>query len=250
LGTNTANYGVLGVSGVRGVQGTRVDVATGLLLTAGVLGFAGTSGVHSFDDITIAVGGTKSFIAPHPNDPSKKINFVSLEGNEVGNYFRGRGRFQRGLATIEVPEAFRLVTEPEGLSIQVTPIGEMASVAVVSLNLDRIVVKASRNVEFFYTVNGVRKGHAEFSSIQKNDFFLPTSADDTMIEWDELTRSFLVSNGVLTPEGKVNLETARRLGWDREWERTRLRREAQQEADREADRLGLPEGTVPARYPD
>jgi hypothetical protein len=154
------------------------------------------------------------------------------------------------LATIEIPEDFRLVTEPEGLSIQVTPIGEMASFAVVSIDLQKIVVKASRNVEFFYTVNGIRKGHADFTSIQENDFYLPTSSRDQMLEWDRLTRSFLVSNRTLTPEGRVNVETAQRLGWDRQWEKEKLRVEAEQAADREADRQGVPEGTIKAQLPE
>jgi hypothetical protein len=253
LGTNTGVWGILGTSNNtsgRGVQGNRLNSTNTTILTAGVLGYVGNSGVHSFQDITVSIGGMKLFVAPHPHDASKKIGYVSLEGNEVGNYFRGRGRFDRGLATIEIPEDFRLVTEPEGLSIQVTPIGEMASFAVVSIDLQKIVVKASRNVEFFYTVNGIRKGHADFTSIQENDFYLPTSSRDQMLEWDRLTRSFLVSNRTLTPEGRVNVETAQRLGWDRQWEKEKLRVEAEQAADREADRQGVPEGTIKAQLPE
>jgi hypothetical protein len=42
-----------------------------------------------------------------------------------------------------------MTTSPEGLSIQVTPIGRMATVAVQSIGLERIVVMSSRDVEFF-----------------------------------------------------------------------------------------------------
>ena len=45
---------------------------------------------------------------------------------DVGNVFVS----ENGIAVIEVPDDFRIVTDPEGLSIQVTPIGQMATVAV------------------------------------------------------------------------------------------------------------------------
>jgi hypothetical protein len=76
-----------------------------------------------------------------------------------------------------VPEDFRLVTDAEGLSIQVTPIGEMASFAVVSIGLDRIVIKGSRNVDFFYTVNGVRRTFNHLRPIVNGGDFAPTRAD-------------------------------------------------------------------------
>ncbi len=225
LGTNSLGPGVMGLSALRGVQGSRTDAIGNPSGSGGVLGYTGTSGVHSFQDVTAA--GAKPFIEPHPHDASKQIKFVSLEGNEVGTYFRGKARFQRGTATIEVPEGFRMVTEPEGLSIQVTPIGEMATYAVVSINLDRIVVKGSRNVEFFYTVNGIRHNYANFKSIEDNIYFIPANANDVMSEWPETHRRILVQNGTLKPDGTVNLETAGRLGWEKIWEKEKLRVQAE-----------------------
>ena len=187
----------------------------GTVEAGGVLGYTGTSGVHSFHDITAS--GTKSFVEPHPTDPALEIAFVSLEGNEAGTYFRGKGRFQNGLARIAVPEEFRLVTESEGLGIQITPIGEMATVAVQRIDLEGIVVKGSRNVEFFYTVNGVRKGRSAFRAIRKNVYFRPASRSDKMLDWDAAVRETLVRNGTLTPEGTPNLDTAEKLGWTEEW---------------------------------
>jgi hypothetical protein len=206
---------VLGLGQFRGIQGCQTDGA-GTPYHCGLLGNH-NAGVHSYSDIT--AGGTKHFIEPHPRDPSKQIKYASLEGNEVGTYFRGRGKFRRGLAVIEVPEDFRLVTDPEGLSIQVTPIAEMATVAVVSLGLDRIVVKGSRDVEFFYTVNGIRHNYRDFRAVEPNMSFVPRSGDDRMAEWPETHRRMLVQNGTLRGDGSVNLETARRIGWDKAWEK-------------------------------
>jgi hypothetical protein len=164
-------------------------------------------------------GGTKNFVEPHPTDPSKMIQYASLEGPESGTYFRGRGRFQNGLATIHPPEDFRIVTDPEGLSIQITPIGEMATYAVVHIKLDEILVKASRNVEFFYTVNGVRRAHKGFQAIADSaGLFIPRRSNSRIPESfpNDLKRR-LIANGTYNADGTVNMETARRLGWDRIW---------------------------------
>jgi hypothetical protein len=146
--------------------------------------------------------------------------FVALEGPEAGTYFRGKGRFQRGTAVIAVPESFRMVTDSEGLSIQVTPIGEMATVAVVSLGLDRIVVKGSRDVDFFYTVNGVRQAFKDWEVIQSNTHYVPEEPGARMpLVYAPEQRRRLIATGIYNADGTVNMETARRLGWDKEWEK-------------------------------
>jgi hypothetical protein len=228
IGTGGAGAGgvVAGVAGygsdrgVTGYQCTSTTIAS--CGDGGNVGHSATSGLHSFGDIT--AGGTKFFVEPHPTDASKEIRYISLEGPEAGTYFRGKARFQNGIAIIEVPEYFRLATDPEGLSIQVTPIGQMATVAVESIGLDRIVVRGSRNVEFFYLVNGVRPDYKDFQPIVENSEFRPQSESDTLPDWKRpQIRRRLVANGTLTPDGKVNMQTAQRLGWDKIW----LEREAQ-----------------------
>jgi hypothetical protein len=218
--TVDAGYGVMGLTTGTdaAVAGFYVDSATSNGLSGGYFGLGPGTGVFFFNGL--AGTGTKSFIEPHPTDASKVIKFVSLEGNEAGTYFRGRGRFQNGIAMIDVPEDFRMTTSPEGLSIQVTPIGQMATVAVQSIDLDRIIVRGSRNVEFFYTVNGVRRAYPQVETIVENERYLvPHTADARIpvyLSSDERQR--LIDNGTYTPEGKVNMETARRLGWDKVWE--------------------------------
>lgn len=188
-------------------------------VSAGYLGFTGAVGIHALKDITAT--GTKHFVEPHPSDPSKVILFTALEGNEVGTYFRGKGKFERGLARIPVPDDFRTVTESEGLSVQITPIGEMANVAILRIDLDGIVVKASRSVEFFYLVHGVRKGYAHLSSTAENEkFFVPEGPDAKVPMWvSEEGKARLISNGTYNADGTVNLETAQRLGWDKTWKK-------------------------------
>jgi hypothetical protein len=224
------SYGVFGASRFVGIAGALVDTA-GAVQSAGYLGYSLTVGVHFQNGL--AGTGTKSFVEPHPTDASKVIRYVSLEGPEAGTYFRGRGKFQRGIATIELPDSFRIVTDPESLSIQVTPIGEMASFAVVQIGTDGITVKGSRDVEFFYTVNGVRRAYNHWDPIQENEkFFVPESAQAKLPKYlSEEERGRLIANGTYNPDGTVNMETAERVGWTKMW----ADREAQANAAAEAN---------------
>jgi hypothetical protein len=223
--------GVLGISPYEGVAGSLIN-SSGGEIAYGVLGLAAGIGTDPgcpsspcsgpwgvFAGGNIGATGAKYFLDPDPADPSRAIGYISLEGPEAGTYFRGRARFQDGTARIPVPEHFRLVTAPDGLTVQITPIGEMATVAVVRMNLQEIVVKASRNVEFSYLVQGVRETHREISPFRGSGEFAPRSADSKIPDWlSPAQKRRLIENGTYREDGTVNLETARRLGWDKVWE--------------------------------
>lgn len=217
-GESTTAYGVLGLSRFVGVRGDVLNTS-GASLAEGRLGYtvSGTNyGLYSIGDI--GATGTKAFVTPHPVDPSLVIRYISLEGPEAGTYFRGRGRLTNRWAVIDVPEDFRLVTEDESLSIQLTPMGRTADLCVVQLGLGQIVIQGSRDVEFFYTVNGVRKGYHDFQPITQGSEFVPQSAVARLPESlpAEAKRS-LVTNGTYNPDGSINLETAQRLNWAVIW---------------------------------
>ena len=225
-GTSSFNFGVLGVtstSGTAAIYAVLTNAGDGAFLASASLGrrVSGTNYGVFTDGALATLSATKMFVEPHPTDPSKAIRYVSLEGNEAGTYFRGRAKFERGVARIRVPEDFRLVTAEEGLSVQVTPIGRMASVAVVKVDLNEIVVESSRNVEFFYTVNGVRRMFPHWEPIvSEAEHFMPQSADARIpSHMPEEHRRRLVSNGTYNADGTLNRQTARRLGWDEIWEK-------------------------------
>jgi hypothetical protein len=216
-GESFGHYGVEGVSSSIAVAAFHIDV-NGTIQTSAYLGSGSTQGLYVSGDSLVT--GNKSFVEPHPTDATKIIRYISLEGNESGTYFRGRGKFQNGLARIPVPEDFRIVTDPEGLTVQVTPIGAMATVAVMKMNLEEIVVQSSRDVEFSYMVNGIRQAYKDAGPIAENDgIFVPMSPDAPMIgSYPPVIRQRLISNGTYNANGTVNMETARRLGWDKIWE--------------------------------
>ncbi|HEY0556730.1 MAG TPA: hypothetical protein VGG20_20910 [Thermoanaerobaculia bacterium] len=223
LGASLSNDGVVGYTsvGVAGVAG--YNTVSGFCpATSAVDGMLGVrrSGVSwgVFADGDIGATGTKSFIEPHPTDPTKEIRYVSLEGPEAGTYFRGTGRTHKGFATIEVPDSFRMVTAERGLTVVVTPVGELAQVAAISKGLDKIVIQSSKDVTFDYVVNGVRKAFQDFQPIAENDDFVPEGPDDSrFFTLPAESQRRLVATGIYTADGRVNLDKAKELGWDRQW---------------------------------
>lgn len=203
-----------------GIAGALNDPG-GMPLARGYLGMdQGPSNWAVFAEGNYGGTGAKYFVEPHPHRADLVIRYVALEGPEAGTYFRGRGKLQNGLATIDVPEDFRLVTDPDSLTVQITPIGEMATVAVVRMALDRIVVRGSRNVAFSYMVNGVRKSHRSIVPMGPGSEYAPQSLDAKIpAHLTPVQREYLISNGTYNADGTVNLETARALGWDKSWKK-------------------------------
>ena len=221
----SANHpAVLGLSQYVGVVGQLLTSAG----TASSAGLLGTSFGMATDTTTgpwgvFAAGnlgamGAKHFVEPHPSDPSRVILYSSLEGREVGTYFRGTARTVNHEAVIEVPEDFRIVTAEDGLTVQITPIGSFASAYVESRDLNRIVVRVSRDVEFDYLVQGVRRAFKNFQPLARGQEFMPLSADGRMPAYlTEEAKRRLIANGTYNADGTVNMETAERVGWTRLW---------------------------------
>jgi hypothetical protein len=223
-GDSKNRVGVLGISSFISVAGSVVD-STGFSLATGHLGDSGGPwGVISYGNF--AATGTKAFVEVHPTDASKEIRYVALEGPEAGTYFRGTSETHNGMAVILVPETFRMVTDTEGLTVQLTPVGASASMYIVSQDLNQIVVHSSRDVKFHYMVNGVRATFKDWQVIKESEF-MPRDPAQTMPGYfSEEQKRRLIANGTYNADGTVNLETARRLGWDKVWA-------ARAEADRE-----------------
>ncbi len=115
--------------------------------------------------------GTNGFVQDLPNDPSKEIVYVSLEGPEAGTYIRGTAELVDGEAVVNLPEHFSLVTSDEGLTVQLTPVGEWLQLYVVEKGTQRIVVREanSKNGQFDYLVQGVRKGYENYQVIRDKE---------------------------------------------------------------------------------
>lgn len=210
---NSNNYGYLGGS-QNGVYG---ESATG---NAGY--FQGN--VH----ITGALSkGSGTFIQPHAEDPTKEIRYAFFEGPEHAVFLRGTAKLTDGAATIELPRHFQVVAAEKGVRVQVTPhSADTFGLAVVERGNKRIVVKELRDGKgeftFDYFITAVREGFEDHEPVMENTHFTPgfdESASDFMsrFEKDDLTtraiRAMLISNGILTEEGKLNMAKVKELGW-------------------------------------
>jgi hypothetical protein len=214
----TTNYNFAGVAGFGGqfgvygngqYYGVRGDGAT-----TGVLGAGPAEGLFAAGDI--GATGDKNFVEPHPTDPTKEIKYVTLEGREANTFFRGSAELVNGNAFIEIPEDFRIVTDADGLTVQLTPVGRAANLYCASRSLDGIVVSGSPDVAFDYQVIGIRKASKNFQPIVENRDFVPDSPGE-MITAKYLkpeNHQRLITNGTLNPDGSINMATVHRLGWD------------------------------------
>jgi hypothetical protein len=228
LGVSDAfdRIGVVGESrtpgdGVFGVIG-RVRDSGGTVLQSGILGWNQMSalyGVYSVGNAHVQgafSATTKNFVQPHPHDASKEIRYASLEGPQTEVYFRGTAQVSQGVTRISIPAHFRFVADAATYSTLVTPVGAMATVAVLSEGPEGIVLQASRNVKVHYVVYAEREAVRNPDPITENIHFRPISGIDFQAHLPDSFRQLMIQNGTLNPDGTINPETAKRLGWDRE----------------------------------
>jgi hypothetical protein len=217
--SSSHTYGVVAFAesasakGVHGeANGTRSSKSSGL---SGVYGqMLTTYGYAVFSLGDFGGTGAKYFVQPHPTDPAQSVQFICLEGNESGTYFRGKTRLVNGRAEIPIPEEWQLVTEAEGITVQVTSVGTVAVLGATEISRERIVIEGPKDCEFCYFVNGVRRGFAEYEPYIPNTAFQPDVKGVPFgTQYPEALRDILVKNGVLNPDYTPNEATAARLGW-------------------------------------
>lgn len=217
-------FGVVGMSrGWAGVSGYFMDTAGGIASGAD-LGYLPTVGLNVNGNAQVFgnfSSSNKFFMQPHPFDPSKEIRYVSLEGPHSEVYFRGTAQVSQGVTRIPIPEYFRFVADRATYSTLVTPVGAMATVAVLSEGPEGIVVQASRNVKVHYVVYAEREAVRNLDPIIENEHFRPDPERNNFAHLPDTFRELMIQNGTLNKDGTINMETARRLGWDKEWEKRR-----------------------------
>ncbi len=125
--------------------------------------------LNVFGDLDVS--GSKNFVQEDPDNPDQVIVYAALEGPEVGTYIRGTATLVNGEAVIYLPDHFSKVTETEGLTVQLTPVGTWLELYVVEKSPEKIVVREAqgRDGQFDYFVQGIRKGYANFQVIRPKD---------------------------------------------------------------------------------
>jgi hypothetical protein len=200
---------------VTGVAENGSGVATGAgIVGLGTNAFVANIGGYAGPDPSIMV-------SPHPTDASVVIGYAALNGNEAGTYFRGTAHTTGREFVIDIPEDFRMVTEAEGLTVQLTPVGAPATMYVLSEDQNQIVVRSSRDVKFHYLVQGIQVGYKNYNPIRNTmdySIFVPQTPDGKMQSaWPEYIKQRLIANGTYNQDGTINMGTAERVGWARIW---------------------------------
>lgn len=95
---------------------------------------------------------TKSFVIDHPTKEGKRLRYGSLEGPENGVYVRGK---LVGTNTIELPEYWTKLVDPDSITVQLTPIGKHQKLYVEDI-IDNKVIVGNENlfgdIKCFYVV--------------------------------------------------------------------------------------------------
>lgn len=168
------------------------------------------------------------FVQPHPQDPRKELSYAFFEGPEHAVFLRGKAKLVNGKAVIEPPEYWRMVAgKGEDINVQFTPRSSKSKgLAAVEVTREKIVIEelmeGSGTYEFDYFITAKRAGFEKHEPIQTNTHFKADNMTKEEFEQryaktDDITilaiRNLLISNGILTKDGELNTETARKLGW-------------------------------------
>lgn len=121
----------------------------------------------------LSVTGTKQFVQAHPTDTTKAISYVAIESGEALTIVRGTSRTVGGVAKVDLPEDFGLVTSDKSpLTVLLTVENAPALIYVKSKSKDGITVEVKPSdlkdygdVDFSYQVTGVRDGFENHAAI-------------------------------------------------------------------------------------
>ncbi len=114
---------------------------------------------HVYGTVSTTV---KDFRIPHPLDPDRRVLVhSSLEGPEIGVYYRGEAQLQDGQAEVDLPTYFEALTVKERRTVQLTPLDGWSPLYVVKgVENGRFTVRTAQGGDpaqrFYWEVKAVR----------------------------------------------------------------------------------------------
>ena len=106
---------------------------------------------------TINVQGWKEFDIPHPTKANHRLSHACIEGPEIGVYYRGK---LIDSTTIELPEYWRGLVDPESITVNLTPHGCYQELFVKAIEWGTKVIIQNNSggpINCSYVVYGKRK---------------------------------------------------------------------------------------------
>ena len=113
------------------------------------------------------VATSKLFDIKHPSKENYRLAHASLEGPEIGVYYRGRLTKSN---TIELPHYWKDLVHEDSITVSVQPIGVTQKIIVMEFDNEKITL--SGNVDCFYHVYGERKDVDKLKVEYKGDTIL------------------------------------------------------------------------------
>jgi len=153
---NTLQYGDIDLRGNQKVSGN--------LTISGTMkaGFATWSGS--------IVATTKLFDIKHPSKENHRLAHASIEGPEIGVYYRGR---LKGSKKITLPEYWKDLVHKDSITVDITPIGHDQNIFVKEFDNEKIIIEVnSLHIDCFYHVYGERKDVDKLKVEYKGDTIL------------------------------------------------------------------------------
>ena len=153
---NTLQYGDIDLRGNQKVSGN--------LTISGTMraGFATWS--------SSIVATSKLFDIKHPSKTNHRLAHASLEGPEIGVYYRGR---LKGSNKITLPEYWKDLVHKDSITVDITPIGHDQNIFVKEFDNEKIIIEANTlHVDCFYHVYGERKDVDKLKVEYKGDTIL------------------------------------------------------------------------------
>jgi hypothetical protein len=120
------------------------------------IGTSSVSGYYALQVNGSIQGSYKSFVIDHPTKENKQLVHASLEGPEIGVYFRGKSTSD----TITMPDYWDGLVDLDTMTVELTAIGSNQCLFVASMEANGDVVVGSNTDEplnYYYVVYGERK---------------------------------------------------------------------------------------------
>lgn len=99
----------------------------------------------------------KPFDIPHPSKEGHRLRHVSLEGPEIGVYYRGALKDQN---IIQIPDYWEGLINPETITVNLTPVGSYQELFVEKIEWGKTIFIKNREcsaINCYYTVYAERK---------------------------------------------------------------------------------------------
>jgi hypothetical protein len=131
---------------------TNIDVQLAPKGTGGVvIGATSASGYKLYVNGSFAAI-TKSFVIDHPTKPNMKLRYGSLEGPENGVYIRGKLEGD----TIQLPEYWTKLVDPDSITVNLTPIGSHQKLYVKDIVDNKVMIGnenlIGKGIKCFYII--------------------------------------------------------------------------------------------------